>query len=114
MKLEFLIAAGEHLGVVCSVEAWEHTLFELCTLRDHKPLGDWVIEDPAMVVWRVANKNALLHVWLQLLALVFLHKDISRAPKHSEATERYLASCPTRPQMESSLAGKLWASSSTP
>jgi hypothetical protein len=84
-------------------EAGEHALIELCALRDDELLRDWVIEGPRVVVGRIADKDALLHVRLELLALVLLYEDIGRAPKHSEATEiRLLA----KPRLKWSLPGQ--------
>ena len=81
-------------------EAGEHALIELCALGDDELLGDWIIEGPGVIVRWIANKDALLHVRLQLLALILLYKDICHAPKHSEATEIRL---PAEPGLEWSL-----------
>lgn len=47
-----------------------------------------------MIVRWVTNKDALLHVRLQLLPLVLLHKDIGSAPEYPEAAEIRLLALP--------------------
>lgn len=79
---------------VVGLETVEVAFIELCTLRDEEPFGGQVVEVPALVVRWISNENALLHVRLQLLALVLLHKDVGCASKHPERAEIRLLAFP--------------------
>ena len=68
---------------------------KLSSLGDKGSLSDRIPELPALIVGRVADKDALDHVPAQLVAFVTLNMGISSAAPNAQMRERDLASCQT-------------------
>jgi hypothetical protein len=79
---------------VVHLETREVPFVELGTLRNEELPRKRVVEVPALVIRRIAHKETLLHVRLQLLPLVLLDEDVRRAAKHPEAAEIRLLTVP--------------------
>ena len=88
-KMEEVVVDG-----VVHPQTREVAFVELSTFRDKELLGGGIVEVPALVIRRIAHKETLAHVGLQLLALVLLHKDVGSASKHPEAAEIWLLAVP--------------------
>jgi hypothetical protein len=62
----------------------EVPLVEISSLGDNGALSDWIIELPALVASRIANKEAFFVVRLERIALISLDMHIGSAPPYSE------------------------------
>ena len=73
------------------LEARKIPLVEDGAFRDDSLLGGGVVELPALVAWRITDKNALLHVGAQRAALVLLHMHIGHTPPNAQMGDIRLA-----------------------
>ena len=75
-------------------QAREKSLVELSAFRDHCTLGEWVVKFPALVAFRIANKDAFLHVRRQPLSFVLLDVHIRSAAPNAQVRDVRLPSIP--------------------
>ena len=79
---------------VVDFETREVPFVELGAFRHKELPRKRVVEVPALVIRRIAHKQTLPRVRLQLLPLVLLDEDVRRAAKHPEAAEIRLLTIP--------------------